>query len=138
MGGIIPWDNDIDICFIDSEWKKLLKIKTELEENGLKYNDRGYRFCRFGLIDCFKITLKDDYYSGYLPTYLHKDEIKQVRKQIFGYTYIYAPFCCSKTLAYRYGDTYFTEGDVNDNYHFKDKKTSRFKLEQNDLSYQIK
>ena len=36
-GGIIPWDNDIDIGFIDSEWKKLMLIKEELHENGFKY-----------------------------------------------------------------------------------------------------
>jgi len=28
-GGIIPWDNDIDIGFVDSEWKKLFAIKDE-------------------------------------------------------------------------------------------------------------
>ena len=25
-GGIIPWDNDIDIGFIEEEWDKLLSI----------------------------------------------------------------------------------------------------------------
>ena len=36
-GGIIPWDNDIDIGFVEKEWEYLFKIKDELEKNGFKY-----------------------------------------------------------------------------------------------------
>ena len=55
-GGIIPWDNDIDIGFIDTEWDKLLKIKKELEENGLShYENNSNNHCHFGKIDCFRL-----------------------------------------------------------------------------------
>jgi len=136
-GGIIPWDNDIDIGFIESEWKKLFIIKKELENSGLKYSKNGEDHCHFGCIDCFKLSLKNNSYDGNAKTYCHKDEYKNVAKQIFGYTYIYAPLCSIKSLKRRYGN-YFYEGDVNDNFHFKDYAVKRFKLNNYDLSYQLK
>lgn len=135
-GGIIPWDNDIDIGFVDSEWDKLLNIKKELEDNGFKYNYVSNNHCHFGVIDCFKFTLKGECYEGDAKTYIHKDEYNNRYKQIYAYTTIYAPFDCTKTLTYRYGKSYFTEGDVNDNFHFRDNKVPRFKLNYNDRSFQ--
>jgi hypothetical protein len=136
-GGIIPWDNDIDIGFINSEWDKLLKIKQKIIDDGLIYSTNGSGHCHFGSIDCFKLDLKKDSYDGPAKTYCHIDEYKNISKQIFGYTYIYAPFCSLKSLKRRYGN-YFYEGDVNDNFHFKDNSVKRFKLNNYDLSYQIK
>ena len=136
-GGIIPWDNDIDIGFIDTEWDKLLKIKKELEENGLShYENNSNNHCHFGKIDCFRLLLNNNYYTGVAKTYCHVNEYKQISKQIFGYTYIYAPFCSIKSLSFRYGKSYFTTGDVNDNFHYKDKHIPRFNLNPNDYSYQ--
>lgn len=60
------------------------------------------------------------------------------RKQIFGYTYVYAHLSCDKSLSHRYGPSYFIEGDVNDNFHYKNDAIPRFKLEMNDLSFQTK
>ena len=138
-GGIIPWDNDIDIGFIKSEWSKLFKIKKTLNKAGLKYRSNGKNHCHFGAIDCFKLELNDkgEYYRGTAKTFCHVNEYKNIAKQIFGYTYIYAPFCSDNSLEYRYGKNYFIEGDVNDNCHFEDKSIKRFKLESGDLSYQI-
>ena len=59
-------------------------------------------------------------------------------KQIFGYTYIYAPFCNHQSLKERYGENYFKIGNVNDNFHFKDNTVEKFNLNHNDLSYQLK
>ena len=70
--------------------------------------------------------------------YCSVDEYNNVAKQIFGYTYIYAPFCNHQSLKERYGETYFNIGDVNDNYHFKDNKVTKFNLNHNDYSYQLK
>jgi hypothetical protein len=137
-GGIIPWDNDIDIGFIDKEWQKLLNIKDTLEINGLKYYSNGKNHCHFGDIDCFKLTLRKNYYEGDAKTYCSIDEYKNVVKQIFGYTYIYAPFCNIKSLERRYGKNYFCEGNVNDNFHFKDNSVKNFNLMHYDLSYQLK
>ena len=137
-GGIIPWDNDIDVGFIDSEWDKLFAIKQELEDAGLIYKSKGDEHCDFGTIDCFKLWLnkKMNSYEGRAKTYCHVDEYKTVTKQLFGYTYIYAPICSVTSLSHRYGN-YFYEGYVNDNFHFKDKTIERFKLNKYDLSYQI-
>jgi len=136
-GGIIPWDNDIDIGFIDSEWKKLMLIKEELNENGFKYKECYSLHCHFGLIDCFCLSLKNNSYDGDARTYCSINEYKNVAKQIFGYTYIYAPFCSRESLTRRYGN-YFMEGDVNDNFHYKNSEIKRFKLNKYDLSYQLK
>jgi hypothetical protein len=136
-GGIIPWDDDIDIGFINSEWTKLISITNELELTGLQFRSNNMNHCHFGLIDCFKIEDKDDYFIGPARTYCHKDEYITSKKQIFGYTYICAPTCSSKSLTTRYGDTYFYEGDVNDNFHYKNESIPRFTLTKDDLCYQL-
>lgn len=135
-GGIIPWDNDIDIGFTTNEWKKLFSIKDELAKVGLNYITKGQKHCHFGMIDCFLIERQGNYYCGDAKTYCHIMEYENVYKQKFGYTYVYAPICSNASLSYRYKDSYFTTGDVNDNFHFKDKKVPRFTLTKEDRSFQ--
>ena len=136
-GGIIPWDNDIDIGFVPSEWNKLFAIKDELAKVGLKYKKNGSTHCHFGPIDCFLIERRGNFYCGSAKTYCHIYEYQNVYKQKFGYTYVYAPICSKASLSYRYKNSYFTTGDVNDNFHFKDKKVPRFTLTNDDRSFQI-
>ena len=141
-GGIIPWDDDIDIGFVESEWEKLKNIKDELIECGLKIHippidHAAYdNQLHFGEIDCFKLTMKRDYLVGVAGVLCHKDDYKNMTKQIFGYTYIWAPTHCTRTLSYRYKHNYFFQGDVNDNHHFKDTKVPRFTLNEFDRSFQ--
>ncbi len=143
-GGIIPWDNDIDLGFIDSEWQKLLAITDELESNGLKFTPRpehNNRVIHFGVIDC--IHLYDfvpdiNSYCGIAGTFCSVDEYENTVKQIFGYSYIVAPVTSVKSLSQRYGINYFNTGNVNDNYHFRDESVSTFTLDPHDLSYQLK
>jgi hypothetical protein len=142
-GGIIPWDNDIDLGFIDSEWKKLLSIKDELESNGLKFTPRpehNDKVIHFGVIDCLQLELNTNInsYCGIAGTFCSINEYENTVKQIFGYSYIMAPATSVKSLSYRYGKDYFNAGNVNDNYHFRDTSVSVFTLEPNDLSYQLK
>jgi len=136
-GGIIPWDEDIDIGFVEEEWKKLYGIKDEFEKYGYEYSFKGQTHWHFGPIDCFKLRKKGNFYIGEARTYCSEDEYNNIAKQIYGYTYIYAPFCNHESLKKRYGD-YFHIGDVNDNFHFSDKSVKRFNLNHNDLSYQLK
>jgi len=136
-GGIIPWDNDIDIGFVEDEWKKLFSIGKELQKIGLQYRWNGENHCHFGEIDCFKLWKNNDYYDGDARTHCGVEEYKNVHKQIFGYTYIYAPYCSEKSLTMRYGN-YFNEGNVNDNFHYKDDKVDIFELNNQDLCYQTK
>jgi hypothetical protein len=138
-GGIIPWDNDIDIGFVEKEWEKLFKIKDELEKEGFKYNTNGNNHCHFGPIDCFKLIKNNkNFYAGDAETFCSVDEYNNVVKQIFGYTYIYAPFNNHESLKERYGENYFKIGNVNDNFHFEDNTVKNFNLNHNDLSYQLK
>jgi len=138
-GGIIPWDNDIDIGFVEKEWETLFKIKDELEKEGFKYRTNGKNHCHFGPIDCFKLTKNNkNFYEGDTKTFCSVDEYNNVVKQIFGYTYIYAPFNNHQSLKERYGENYFKIGNVNDNFHFKDNTVKNFNLNHNDLSYTLK
>jgi len=134
-GGIIPWDNDIDIGFIVEEWEKLMKIKDILFKNGFNFHEFCDIHCQFGSIDCFKLVLRKEYYAGGAGACCHKDEYAKISKQFFGYTYIYAPHCSIKSLTHRYGKDYFNIGDVNDNFHFKDKSVGRFKLNKYDHTW---
>ena len=140
QGGIIPWDNDIDIGFVSEEWKKLFEIKDLLEDNGFKYESNGKGHCHFGPIDCFELKLNKEQntYEGCCGTYCTTEEYKNVVKQIFGYSYVYAPFCNHDSLVRKKKKKYFHEGNVNDNYHFKDKTVKVFDLNHNDLTYLLK
>ena len=142
-GGIIPWDNDIDLGFINSEWEKLLSIKDELESNGLKFTPRpehDNNVIHFGVIDCIHLELNLDInsYVGIAGTFCSVDEYKNTVKQIFGYSYITSPITSVTSLSRRYGNDYFCIGNVNDNYHFRDNSVSVFTLDKYDLSYQLK
>ena len=143
-GGIIPWDNDIDLGFIDSEWEKLLSIKDELESNGLIFTPRpehDNKVIHFGVIDCIHLYdfVQDmNCYCGIAGTFCSVDEYENTVKQIFGYSYIHAPVTSVKSLSHRYGSNYFNTGNVNDNYHFRDNTVSTFTLDPCDLSYQLR
>jgi hypothetical protein len=135
-GGIIPWDDDIDLGFIPAEWEKLKSILSELESLGLKTTslnkDRQYHI---GFIDCFLLSEWRGNYEGIFKTYCDIDEYKSSVKQKFGYTYIQAPICSYKSLIKRFGDNYFSIGDVNDGFHYKNDKIERFNLHFNDRSF---
>jgi hypothetical protein len=137
-GGIIPWDNDIDIGFIEKDWKQLYALKHEIEETtGLIFRTKALsNHYHIGEIDCFLLVKSGDYYKGVAKTYCHVDEYDTVYKQIFGYSYVYAPWSSEKSLSLRYGKDYFTTGNVNDNFHFKDGKIKNFRLTMEDRSYQ--
>ena len=84
--GIIPWDDDVDVGFIKSEWNKLSKLKTIFEKNGLKYTaiksnagKAGSTHCHFGTIDCFLLSdIPGEYYAGDAKTFCHKEEYKNI------------------------------------------------------------
>ena len=136
-GGIIPWDNDIDLGFTKENWDKLFNISDILRDNNMKYSSKGINHGNFGYIDVFLLNETDTMWmEGDAKTYCHVDEYKTIKKQIFGPTYIYAPICSIKSLKYRYCETYFYEGDVNDNFHYRNNKIKRFYLDHRDRSYQ--
>lgn len=147
-GGIIPWDNDIDLGFINGEWEKLVSITEELESNGLKLTprpDQNNKLMHFGLIDCLHLHHIDsdikwihNCYCGIAGTFCRVDEYENTVKQIFGYSYVHSPVTSVKSLSHRYGANYFSNGNVNDNCHFKDDTVPTFTLTKYDKSYQLK
>mmetsp|Transcript_25956 Transcript_25956/g.36775 ORF Transcript_25956/g.36775 Transcript_25956/m.36775 type:complete len:444 (-) Transcript_25956:87-1418(-) len=135
-GGIIPWDNDIDIGFLSTEWKKLLSLAPELESQGLRLHQQSPRHWHFGQIDCFCMDGdKGSYFTGEAATVVMKSELKNVRKQNFGPIQLYAPVDCRTTLRKRYGKNWFFQANVNDNFHFKDPAVQPFFLTPPDRSF---
>ena len=144
-GGIIPWDSDIDIGFIDTEWDKLESHIEDIHNDMLwvMVNQPGKQM-HIGKVDCFRLDLdsQGEYYYGHPETYVHVDDYMNVRKQIFGYSHIYAPVDPHKSLLKRFGETYYDEGDVNDHYHGgytpkANKNIPRFTLTAEDRSFSI-
>ena len=135
-GGIIPWDNDIDLGFTKINWIKLNKIRYILESAGLSYTRNNSNHCHYGTIDVFLLTEnKNLFLCGSAKTMCHVSEYTNTVKQLFGPTYIYAPLNNDLSLKTRYKDNYYTTGDVNDNFHYKNKEIGRFILTNNDRSF---
>ena len=135
-GGIIPWDNDIDLGFTKINWIKLNRIRYILEAAGLRYTRNNYNHFHYGTIDVFLLVEnKYKFLCGDAKTICHVSEYATVAKQLFGPTYIYAPLDNRLSLKTRYKDTYYTVGDVNDNFHYKNKDVGRFILNNNDRSF---
>ena len=138
-GGIIPWDNDIDLGFTKENWLKLKKMDNLLEKSGLPFRSNGPRHCHYGSIDVFLLTQNtDNFYIGDAKTICHMNEYKQIKKQLFGPTYVYAPLDNNLSLKTRYKNDYFFVGDVNDNFHYKNKEVGRFILNNHDRSFRVK
>ena len=142
-GGIIPWDNDIDLGFTKSNWMKLRRIHNILEQAGLKFHSNGPKHCHYGAIDVFLLTQSSsivsdsnvDFYIGDAKTMCTMKEYKHVVKQLFGPTYLYAAIDNNVSLKTRYGDDYYFIGDVNDNFHYKNKDVNRFTLTNKDRNF---
>ena len=137
-GGLVPWDYDIDIGFIKSEWTKLLKITHLLNTDNYKFKKTTF-YCNYdNLIDCHLLDEKNEWFRGIGKTFCHEEEYKTNCKQIFGYTYIYAPFCSKKTLVKNFGVSYFNKCIINNNsFKYKTKDKITFNIHYNDLSFQI-
>ena len=135
-GGIIPWDNDIDLGFTNINWMKLNRIRNVLESAGLKYKRNNFNHFHYGAIDVFLLTEnKYNFLCGDAKTICHLSEYKNSVKQKFGPTYIYAPLENHLSLKTRYKNNYFSIGDVNDNFHYKNKDVGRFVLNNQDRSF---
>jgi hypothetical protein len=107
-GGIIPWDNDIDLGLTEENFTKLMALKHGFR---LRPHTKN-RHCHLGTLDIFLLEDKGDWYEGDNETYCHKTEYATVKKQTFGKTYIYAPSNSLLTLERKYGKEYYTYGMV--------------------------
>lgn len=136
-GGIILWVNDIDVGFIEKDWKKLHSIRNKLEISKLKYRSNGNGHCHYGLIDCFLLSDNGDKYVGPCGTICTKECFSNKKKQKFGPSFIYASKKSNLLLEDRYGKDYYSIGDVNDNFHYKNSKIKKFTLDYCDYSFQI-
>ena len=140
-GGIVPWDNDIDIGFSPRQWRRLKRRRRQLARRGFPFKPvgklkRGH--AHLGLIDCFRMSNAGRFWRGRCGTICEKEAFRRARKQPFGPTYVRAPVDSHESLKKRYGAGYYEVGDVSDNFHFKSKKTPRFKITLHDMSYQVR
>lgn len=144
-GGIIPWDVDLDLGLISSEWEKLLAISDVFTELRINIHRHNNNHIHFGHMDCFKLEDMGEYYIGEAKTICSKEDYENVKKQVFGYSHLYAPLSGNVSLEKRYSENYFTKGNVSDHFHiewqtdlFGEKGDTRlFDLNHNDLVYAI-
>ena len=142
-GGIIPWDNDIDVAVSPHHWNKLYKFKKKFINHGLRYNrngsGNGNQHCHFGSIDVFKVewtsASSPNFYKGVLGAWIHKEEWANLKKQIFGGQYIYAPVDCSRLLTARYGKHYYDTANLSDCWHNRHLNVKNFNLCAEDRRY---
>lgn len=131
-GGMVPWDNDLDFCFLSDDWDKLIALFPIFESNKLpirigegvrKKMKRGWRPLQIhiGYIDCFLMKERRGRgaYRGRCKGHVYKWEHQTCCKQVFGNRYINAPLNMHKSLCKRYSKDYFVKADLNDKFHQK-------------------
>lgn len=137
-GGIIPWDNDIDVGVTLGNWSKINQLRNVFEKSGLKYKRITNNQCHFGTMDIFLLVPnKNKFLCGGAGAMCHIAEYNSIAKQHFGTTYIYAAINSQRSLAARYKTDYFYTGDVNDNFHYKNDSVKRFTLDKKDRNFLI-
>ena len=119
-GGIIPWDADIDLGLLETDFTKLMALKHGYK---IRINTKNKRY-HLGTLDVVLLEDKGEWYEGEENMVCHKDEMKTLKKHAFGKTYIYAPMNSMKTLERKYGT------DFNEIARIKGKEP--FRLEPED------
>jgi lipopolysaccharide cholinephosphotransferase len=118
--GIIPYDKDVDIAMIDTEFEKLLNNKEKLKEFGLllNYDDYIWRIEKMDgsgmYIDVFLYKKEGDKYIYTEPKnterwpkeYLYEHELYPLVELDFGEYKLFAPNNYKKILERYYGDDY--------------------------------
>ena len=129
-GGIIPWENTINIGLLQSDFSKLLANKNELAQSWLKMRiDKRDERYHFGVLDVYLLKDMGEFYEGLNNTMIHKTEYATLKKHAFGTTYVYAPIYLEKSLERRYGTKYYSVANVEDGI------TQPFDLQQEDRSF---
>lgn len=137
-GGMIPWDNDLDIAILDSDEKKLLELQAQFEELNLGIHchwkgiyqiyDKGGTLIdesgpvRFPYIDVFPMSLrsKDEssdiyiykslrFFWRYPNNYFHFSQIENIKRVPFGPVTIPIPADPEINLNAVYGISKFPE-----------------------------
>ena len=117
-GGIVPWDDDIDIAFDAVNWDKLTKKHNELVKLGLKPVAINPTQKHVGRIDCFKLTeKKNGFMTGQAKTMIKTENFYNTCNQLFSGFRIKACRDSTKHLLKRYGPKWFDLADLNDNFH---------------------
>jgi hypothetical protein len=129
-GGIMPWENTINIGLLQSDFTKLLSYKNELAQSWLKMRiDKRDERYHFGVLDVYLLKDMGEYYEGLNGTLVYKTEYATIKKHAFGTTYVYAPIYLDKSLEQRYGANYYSVANVEDGI------TPPFDLQQEDRSF---
>ena len=65
--GVLPWDDDLDICIVEADEKKLEALKLELEQNGLMLYKKDSGFYRgfYKIFNTNEAPIKGE--NGILP-----------------------------------------------------------------------
>lgn len=135
-GGLVPWDDDIDIAFDKANWHKLNMKSKELAKLGLN----SVSCCRspihkhVGRIDCFMLTeKKDGWMTGLAKTTIKTENFYNTCNQVFSGFRINACKDSYIHLLKRYGAKWFDQADLNDNFHNHDYNLNKTKFDLDPL-----
>lgn len=128
-GGVIPWDDDIDLGFDKDNFDALVKLakKYQLEIKDLTKFD--YPFVKINDIDCFLLSEKNhgpNFMCGAAKTFCTIDEWNNLKKQKFADQYIYAPLDSKESLIKRYSNNYYNIAKTTDCCHFDERLLEKY------------
>lgn len=120
-GGIIPWDDDIDLGFDEENFNRLIKLAIKQNLNIEDKSKFGYSFIKINDIDCFLMSIRNydtKFMCGAAYTYCTPREWNSLKKQKFSNQYIYAPLDSTESLVKRYSENYYDIVKTTDCCHF--------------------
>ena len=105
--GIIPWDNDLDVCMRKKDAKNLLRLRSTLKELGYTLRDMPFGYAIKGPHSCFDIFLVIKKRDKYIyadkhtqtffakrdkgPIYYTEDELFPLKLYQFGALEVWGP-----------------------------------------------
>ena len=140
-GGIIPWDDDLDLATTPWYWERFRHKWKLWKSKGMPWVYHRKGRAHIGTdVDMFGLkwlSKNDNFYRGPLKVSVQKEEWKEmIKKQIFGDSFIYAPIDCTKLLDRRYGRWWYSSVNPKDCFHGMRKNNfGKFKMTAFDRSF---
>lgn len=137
-GGMVAWDDDIDVTLDGHSWNLLKRHRAMFGREGIWPNLHNSERAHCKKIDLFRLKKpKFSIYHGprrLKVLFTEYDWNYNLRKQIFGSSYIYAPIDATNFLTHRYGENFFDVANGSDCFHGR-KKFQNFRLNYSDRTH---
>lgn len=148
-GCLVPWDDDIDICILESDFNKLNQLSKSLNKEGFEIVKHWYLYKfryinqEYPFIDIFLNIKKDNKYTlnhkklneTWPNEYFTEKELFPLKKYKFGSYYYSGPNYCLDYLDRMYP---FWEFIGIQTYDHKEKKKIKYEIELNPDNKELK